>query len=232
MHKSERSGIDALAQAALLQELRTGRVQRFPTVTGAATVHLQMAGLARDLEIRFRSLGKAMIRDLALASVTVLTSTAAFAQGAAPAPKPIALDVALDAARTAVDTCMGNGYKVTAMIADTGLNPVVVLRNGAPAGTVDVARRKAYTVLHKNMSSLQYGQSINFTPPPPLPPGSPPRPPQVFEGDPNLTPFGGGVAVKVGGETVATVSVSGAPGGEKDNACAEAGAAKMTERMK
>ena len=172
-----------------------------------------------------------MIRAVAFVSVAALAFAASVAQGA-PAPKPIALDVALDAARTAVDTCMGNGYKVTAMVADTNLIPVVVLRNGAGPGTVDVARRKAYTVLHKNMSSLAYGQSINFTPPPPLPPGSPPRPPLVLEGDPNLTPFGGGVAVKVGGETVATLSVSGAPGGDKDDACANAGAAKMAERMK
>ncbi len=171
-----------------------------------------------------------MIRSVALISAALLASVAA-AQ-AAPTAKPIPLDVALQAARTAVDTCMGNGYKVTAMVADTNLIPVVVLRNGAGAGTVDVARRKAYTVLHKNMSSLEYGKSINFTPPPPLPPGSPPRPPQVFEGDPDLTPFGGGVAVKVGGETVATMSVSGAPGGDKDNACAEAGAAKLAAAMK
>ena len=171
-----------------------------------------------------------MTRVLALVPIAVLASVA-MAQ-AAPAPQRIALDVALDGARAAVDTCKANGYNVTAMVMDAGQIPVVVLRNGAGPGTVDVARKKGYTVLKTGMSSLAFGQSINFTPPPPLPPGSPPRPPLVVNGDPNLTPFGGGVALKAGGETIGALSVSGAPGGDKDNVCAEAGATKMAGALK
>ena len=172
-----------------------------------------------------------MSRVFALVPFAVLASFPAAQAAQAPAQR-IALETALEGARTAVDTCKGNGYNVTAMVMDANQIPIVVLRNGAGPGTVDVARRKGYTVFKTGMSSLAFGQSINFTPPPPLPPGSPPRPPLVINGDPNLTPFGGGVALKVGTETIGALAVSGAPGGDKDNACAEAGAAKMAPGLK
>jgi uncharacterized protein GlcG (DUF336 family) len=38
---------------------------------------------------------------------------------------------------------------------------------------------------------------------------------------------GGGVPIKVGNEVIGAVGVSGAPGGEKDEACANAGIAKV-----
>ena len=42
----------------------------------------------------------------------------------------------------------------------------------------------------------------------------------------------GGVPVKMGGELVAAISVSGAPGGDKDEVCANAGIAKIADRLK
>jgi uncharacterized protein GlcG (DUF336 family) len=172
-----------------------------------------------------------MTRVFAFVSIAALAS-AAVAQAAQAPPQRISMDTALEGARAAVDTCKGNGYNVTAMVMDANQIPIVVLRNGAGPGTVEVARKKGYTVLKTGMSSLKFGESINFTPPPPLPPGSPPRPPLVVNGDANLTPFGGGVALKAGTETVGALSVSGAPGGDKDNVCAEAGAGKMAASLK
>jgi hypothetical protein len=36
---------------------------------------------------------------------------------------------------------------------------------------------------------------------------------------------------KIGSETIGAVGVSGAPGGDKDEACANAGLAKISERL-
>ena len=44
---------------------------------------------------------------------------------------------------------------------------------------------------------------------------------------PNVVAVGGGVPIKVGNEVIGAVGVSGAPGGEKDEACANAGIAKV-----
>jgi uncharacterized protein GlcG (DUF336 family) len=41
----------------------------------------------------------------------------------------------------------------------------------------------------------------------------------------------GGLPIKVGNETIAGIGVSGAPGGDKDEACAEAGLAKISDRL-
>jgi len=42
----------------------------------------------------------------------------------------------------------------------------------------------------------------------------------------------GGVPIKVGGETIGGVSVSGAPGGLNDEACAAAGIQKVADQLK
>jgi uncharacterized protein GlcG (DUF336 family) len=49
---------------------------------------------------------------------------------------------------------------------------------------------------------------------------------------PNVVGIGGGVPIKVGNETIGGVGVSGAPSGEKDEACANAGIAKVADSLK
>ena len=42
----------------------------------------------------------------------------------------------------------------------------------------------------------------------------------------------GGVPIKVGEATIGAVAVSGAPGGDKDAACANAGLAKVADKLR
>ena len=51
--------------------------------------------------------------------------------------------------------------------------------------------------------------------------------PPGVNGDDNLITFAGGKQIIVDGQVVGAVSVSGAPGGEKDEACVDAGLAKL-----
>jgi uncharacterized protein GlcG (DUF336 family) len=39
------------------------------------------------------------------------------------------------------------------------------------------------------------------------------------------------VPIKVGNQTIGAIGVSGAPGGDKDEACADAGLAKISDRL-
>jgi len=41
----------------------------------------------------------------------------------------------------------------------------------------------------------------------------------------------GGVPIKAGNDTIGGIGVSGAPGGDKDEACANAGLAKIRDRL-
>jgi uncharacterized protein GlcG (DUF336 family) len=48
---------------------------------------------------------------------------------------------------------------------------------------------------------------------------------------PDILPLAGAVAIKAGDETVAALGVGGAPGGDKDEACARAGVARIQDRV-
>jgi uncharacterized protein GlcG (DUF336 family) len=62
----------------------------------------------------------------------------------------------------------------------------------------------------------------------PLPPGQA-APPATIPGTMNVA---GGVPIKFGDVTIGAVGVSGAPGGDKDAACANAGIAKIADKLK
>jgi uncharacterized protein GlcG (DUF336 family) len=49
---------------------------------------------------------------------------------------------------------------------------------------------------------------------------------------PNVVAVGGAVPIKSGTEVIGAVGVSGAPGGEKDEVCANAGIAKVADSLR
>jgi len=153
------------------------------------------------------------------------------------------LDTAYLAAKAAIDACVADGYpKSAAVVADlTGVEEVVLRAPGAPEPTVESARRKAYTVAKTGMSSYAFGKSKGFVDHPPNPPaavgGARPAPAAgfnpfaglpVYDNDPQLIPWGGGVPIKLRGVLAGSVALSGAPGPLKDESCALAGAAEVS----
>jgi uncharacterized protein GlcG (DUF336 family) len=166
---------------------------------------------------------------LAAACLAAIAFTASAGETAAPLP----LALLIGAARTAIDTCKAHGYAVTITVVDPDLSTRLVLRSdGAQDRTVDISRRKAYTVVKTGMTSGEFGK----TQPKPAPAApnagastsaSPPLPGAV-EGDPNLITWAGGRPIRVHGVLVGAMSASGAPGGEKDEACVNAGLKRLT----
>jgi uncharacterized protein GlcG (DUF336 family) len=165
---------------------------------------------------------------LAAASLAAIAVTASADETAAPLP----LSQLLAAAQMAVDTCKAHGYAVTVTVVDADLSTRLVLRGeGAQSPTVDVSRRKAYTVVKTGMTSGEFGKTVPKPAPAAPNPGAatsatPPLPGAV-EGDPNLISWAGGLPIRVHGALVGAMSASGAPGGEKDEACVSAGLAKI-----
>ncbi|MBV8843041.1 MAG: heme-binding protein [Bryobacterales bacterium] len=161
-----------------------------------------------------------MIRTkyLLLAGAVALVSTSAFAQ--LPSSKVLTLDVAQAIAQETLAKCRADGYKVTVLVVD-GLNaPKAMVRDdGASASTTEVAKMKATATMLYNRPS---------GPAQPLPAGQT-APPATIPGTINAQ---GGVPIKVGDVTIGAVAVSGAPGGDKDAACASAALAKLADRLK
>jgi uncharacterized protein GlcG (DUF336 family) len=140
----------------------------------------------------------------------------------AAAAKPFAYALALDAAQVALASCQPAGPAVVEVM-DSAFNPKVILvADGSRPNQIELARRKAYTVIRKGMSSGAFGASVG-----PQGRGAPP-----IEGDANLITFAGGLPIVVGNEIVAAISVSGPNGPAADEACAKAGLDKIADRLK
>jgi uncharacterized protein GlcG (DUF336 family) len=158
-------------------------------------------------------------RFVLLASATAGFSVSGLAQGA-PAQKVVTLDLAQSLAQEAMTSCRANGYKVTVLVVDALNMPKALLRDdGATASTTEVAKMKATATMLYNRPS---------GPAQPLPPGTT-APPATIAGTINAQ---GGVPIKAGDMTIGAIAVSGAPGGDKDAACATAALAKFAEKLK
>jgi uncharacterized protein GlcG (DUF336 family) len=166
-----------------------------------------------------------LIRSLALSTGVVALSALMFTQGALaqgglPTQKVLTIDVAQAIAQGAMAQCRADGYKVTVTVVDHANILKAFLRDdGAGMATVEVGRMKANSV-------MAFGRPSG--PPPNLPPGTP-APAPVLPGTINAM---GGVPIKVGDQMIGAVSVSGAPGGDKDAACANAALAKVADKLK
>ena len=161
-----------------------------------------------------------LTRPLALIVGAAALSSVAFAQDGLPIQKMLTIDVAHTIAQEAMAKCRADGYKVTVTVVDSANILKAFLRDdGAPMATVEVGRMKANSV-------MAFGRPSG--PPANLPAGTP-APPPVLPGTINAM---GGVPIKVGDQLIGAVSVSGAPGGDKDAACANAALAKVADKLK
>jgi uncharacterized protein GlcG (DUF336 family) len=127
--------------------------------------------------------------------------------------RTISVDAAREAATAALETCRKNGYQVTVTVLNrAGRTKVVLHDDNAPPHTIENSLRKAYTSLTFRVPSGEYGKRIAATPPPH---------PQLFLD--KITTLEGALPIFVGKEIVGAIGVSGAPGGDKDAVCAQAG---------
>jgi uncharacterized protein GlcG (DUF336 family) len=138
------------------------------------------------------------------------------------------MNLALQGALEAVQTCKANGYDVTATVVDVSGTPQVVLRGDhATIHTKDSSYRKAYTVVtmgpifHFDVTSKFFDVLAKY----------PPIGAQGLVSAPNVVALPGGAAVKLRDEIVAGIGVGGSPGGDKDEVCAKAGVAKVESLM-
>ena len=159
-----------------------------------------------------------LTKAVVLAAAIAALSTSAFAQ--LPTSRVLTLDVAQIIAQEAMARCRTDGYKVTVLVVD-GLNaPKAMIRDdGATASTTEVAKMKA-------TATMLYNRPSGPATPPPAGTAAPAA---TIPGTINAQ---GGVPIKVGDVTIGAVAVSGAPGGDKDAACANAGITKAADKLK
>jgi uncharacterized protein GlcG (DUF336 family) len=133
--------------------------------------------------------------------------------------KALSLDAARAVADGALEKCRADGYHVSVSVIDTGAMLKAFLRDdGTGPHTIDFSRRKAYTALTFKRTSAEFAKSRAANPSA-----------ATIEG---TVTAAGGVPIFAGNQVIGAVGVSGAPGGDKDEACANAGIAKIAEQLK
>jgi len=156
-----------------------------------------------------------------LAGIGLVTALTSPASAQLLNHKDLSLATALTIATTAIETCKGNGYRVSATIVGREGQIIVQLR-GDDTGphTIENSQKKAYTSRTFRIPSGEFVQRVKDNP---------------TTGAVHLTGIvaaQGALPIKIGDEVIGAAGVSGAPGGEKDEACVKAGLDKVADQLK
>jgi uncharacterized protein GlcG (DUF336 family) len=150
-------------------------------------------------------------------------SSRAYGQGLLT-QKVLPLEMAQTIAQGVVERCRADGFHVSVTVIDaSGLLKAFLRDEGTGPHTIDLSRRKAYTALtfaSRWNTSGEAAKAWGSTLGSPMP---------NIEG---ATGVAGGVPIRVGKDVIGAVGVSGAVGGDKDEACANAGIAKVADKLK
>jgi uncharacterized protein GlcG (DUF336 family) len=158
-----------------------------------------------------------------LASLTALSLLVlpARAEEAVVSYKTMAPEVALDLARAALADCRTRGYQVAVAVVDRfGVTQVMLRDRFAGPHTPATAAGKAWTAVTFRTNTTDLVAATQ-----------PGMPQAGVRGLPGVVILGGGVMVEAGGSLLGAVGVSGAPGGDADDACAKAGISAVQDRL-
>ena len=133
--------------------------------------------------------------------------------------KLMTLDLAVDIAQGAIDACREEGYQISVVVVDRSGRTQVVMRDiFANQYMTQLAQAKANAVVLSNTSSsalrknrADIAAELNLLD--------------------DLLVLDGGLPVTVAGSMIGAAGVSGAPGGDKDEACAQSGIDGVQERL-
>ncbi|MET0363793.1 MAG: heme-binding protein [Sphingobium sp.] len=150
-----------------------------------------------------------------LALLAMLPATVATAQAPQTPPPPAAkgpsMEAAVKAAEVAVQTCKANGYTVAVSVVDSaGVLKALIAGDGARAMAVGSSQRKAVTAIAYGSSSADVEAKAK---------ADPAFAAKVAAEPTQFARAGAQLFVK-DGATLGAIGVGGAPGGEKDDACA------------
>ena len=129
------------------------------------------------------------------------------------------LDMARDIASSAIAACRKDGYQVSVVVTDRSGEPLVVMRDVySNRYFTQLAQGKANAVILANTSSAELRRNradmVNEL--------------NLLDG---VMVLAGGLPVQAAGSLLGAVGVSGAPGGDLDEACARAGIEAVQEDL-
>jgi uncharacterized protein GlcG (DUF336 family) len=158
---------------------------------------------------------------LATATIFSLLAVPVTAEEAIVTYKSMSPELAFDLARGSLADCRKRGFQVTVAVVDrSGVTQVLLRDRFAGPHTVSTASGKAWTAVTFRTSTIELN-AIS-------------QPGMMQAGIRNLPGaviVGGGLTIEAGGSLLGAVGVSGAPGGDADEACAKAGIDAVRDRL-
>ena len=135
--------------------------------------------------------------------------------------KDLSLKTALTIAETAYETCTAQGYRVSVTVVGRTGEVILQMRgDNASPHTMENSFRKAYTSrtfripsgeMVKRLKENPQLAAIHLT---------------------NVIATQGALPIAIGDDVIGAAGVSGAPGGDKDEACVKAGLDKVADQLK
>ena len=156
-------------------------------------------------------------------AVTVLTAATASlaAEQLTFTTRTLTPEAALTAAKAAMESCRKSGYQVAVAVVDRHGLPHVTLRDRfAGAHTIDTATGKAWTAASFKQSTTQFATHT-----------APSQPMSGIRQLPRVAAIGGGLTIEAAGNLLGAIAVSGAPGGDADATCANAGIKAIADEI-
>jgi len=133
--------------------------------------------------------------------------------------KQIGLELARDIAMASVEACRKDGYTVSAVVIDRAGNLQVALRDSLAARhTLEIAERKAGMAVMSGSDTGEFRAARADIRP-------------ELNHINGLIVMDGALPIRAAGSLIGAVGVSGAPGGDKDRACAAAALKTVEERL-
>jgi len=157
----------------------------------------------------------------AIAGLSLGAALASPAQAQLLTHKDLSVGLATQIAVGAIEACKAQGYNVSVNVLGREGQVVVAIRNPAAGfATYENSMKKAYTARATRAPSGRFAETVKGNP----------NAPQFFLS--NYVAAQGALPIMVGNDVIGAVGISGAPGGDKDEACAKAALDKVAGDLK
>lgn len=161
------------------------------------------------------------VKTLAFVAIASALAAPVAAQKMLVTTSSMTTAAALTAAQAALALCQKNGHTVTVAVVDRAGVPLALLRdNLAGAHTPPTAIDKAWTAASFRMDTTELADSTQAG-----------KPSSGIRALPRVIAMGGGMPIRAKGAIVGAIGVSGAPGGDADDACARAGIRAVSDAL-
>ncbi len=162
-----------------------------------------------------------LIRNFPLALAVAFSLCGSLSAQGLVTQRNLSLGMAKTIAEATIAECKSKGFHTAAAVVDRAGQVLVILRDEqATAQTAEMARRKAYTARMFRMTTLEFQKRTA---------NDPTLAPQRDVAD--ILALGGGVPIQIGNEVIGGAASSGS-NQETDDACAQAGVARVAESLK